>query len=155
MTMWEVEVPTRPEPPCRSSVRRSQLRKLTADAAEFLRYGVAILGAIAPNRHTALRFQCPGPCGTVHTIRPGQHDRTFNQRTQQVRCPVCRIEVQLSILAEVLPPRGTTREGERAIEYRLLRQRVARAVDQVPTPEQAAAIRRQQWPVDDDGDDSE
>jgi hypothetical protein len=78
---------------------------------------VAIYGAIAPNRLAALRFQCPGPCGTLHTIRPGQHDRTFNQRTQQFRCPVCRIELQLSILAEVMPPRGTTPAGERAIEH--------------------------------------
>jgi hypothetical protein len=127
------------------------LRKITASAAEFLRYGVSIYGAIAPNRHTALRFQCPGPCGTVHTIRPGQHDRVFDQRTQRLRCPTCRIELQLSILAEVLPPRGTTREGERAIEDRLRRERAARAVDQVPTPDQAAAIRRHQWRVDDDG----
>jgi hypothetical protein len=86
----------------------------------------------------------------VHTIRPGQRNRAFNQRTQQFRFPVCRIELQLSILAEVLPPRGTTPEGERAIEYRLLRERAARAVDQLPTPKQAQALRRSQWPVDDD-----
>jgi len=150
MTMWAIDVPARPQPPCRSSGRRSQLRKITASAAEFLRYGVAICGAITPNRHTALRFQCPGPCGTVHTIRPGQHDRTFNQRTQQFRCPTCRIDLQLSILAEVLPPR----EGERALESRLRRERAVRPPDNVPSVDQAAAIRRQQWPVDDDGADS-
>lgn len=108
MTTWAIDVPAQPRrPPGRPRHRsRAFLRKLTASAAEFLRYGVAIYGAIAPDRYTALRFECPGPCGTVHTVRPGQHDRWFNQRTQRFRCSMCRIELQLSILTEVLPQQG-------------------------------------------------
>ena len=122
------------------------LRKLTASAADFLRYGVAIFGGLAPDRQTAFSFQCPGPCGTLHRIRPGQHDRRFNPRTQQFRCPVCAIELQLSILAEVLPSR-LTKPAAKAYEARRLREVANRPSDTVPTTEQAANLRTYQNPV--------
>jgi hypothetical protein len=109
--------------------------KLTAGAAEFLRYGTAHFGGL-----DAFSFQCPGPCGTLHQIRPPQLRRMFNHRTQRFRCPVCAIELQLSILAEVLPPRLTARAA-RAYEASRLREMAEVPADHLPTVDQAAEFR--------------
>src|SRR5262249_20188796 len=93
----------------------------------------------------AFSFQCP--CGTVHHIRPRQRRRGFNPRTQRFRCPVCAIELQFSILGEVLPPRMTTRAA-RAYETHMLRDMVHAPPDTVPTLEQAAQLRSSQVPIE-------
>jgi hypothetical protein len=131
--LWTVDLHRRPG---RLRLSRCRLKKLTASAAEFLRYGTAYFGGLE-----TFSFQCPGPCGMLHVIRRGHRRRTFNRRTQRFRCPVCAIELQLSILAEVLPPRQS-RRAARVYEARRLREMSEVPADHLPTVEQGTAIRR-------------
>jgi hypothetical protein len=116
--------------------RSPQLHTLTGADAEGLRHGAAYLGG--PQTFT---FRCPGPCSTLHEIRPRQRPRHFDSRTQRFRCPDCGIELQLSILAEVMPPRLSS-EAAADYEAELLRDVADRPPDTLPTGEQAAEIRR-------------
>ena len=129
------------------AIRRSRRRRplnaaqpqrvtLTAADAEILRHGSGYFGGL-----DAFRFQCPGPCATVHEIRPHQRRRSFDPETQRFRCPDCGIELQLSILAEILPPRLTSQEAA-AYEDDLLEEMADRPEDTLPTVELAATIRR-------------
>lgn len=137
--LWTVDLLRRPRP-LRST--RHRLIKLTAGAAEFLRYGAACFGGLE-----TFSFQCPGPCGQLHRIRPRQRRSAFSPRTQRFRCPVCAIELQLSILAEVLPPRQTMRVARAYEANRLgLGEFAERPADTVPTVDQAADIRTHQIP---------
>jgi hypothetical protein len=115
---------------------KPQLVTLAAAEAERLRYGAAYFGGLE-----AFSFRCPGPCSTLHEIRPRQRRTVFDARTQRIRCPECGIELQLSILAEILPPRLTTRETKR-YEESVLRDVQERPPDTVPTLQQAAELRR-------------
>jgi hypothetical protein len=134
--LWAVELLQRPER-LRST---RQLRKLTERAAEFLRYGVVYFGGL-----DTFTFQCPGPCAQLQRIGPRPRRRVFNPRTQRFRCPICAIELQLSILAEVLPPHLTKR-GARRYEASPLAEFAERPADTVPTANQAGAIRTYQIP---------
>ena len=83
-----------------------QLISLSRAEEEMLCHGHAYFGGLE-----AFTFQCPGPCSTVYDIRPRQRQRFFDPETQRFRCPDCRIELRLSILAEILPPPLSTREA--------------------------------------------
>ena len=104
----------------------------------MLCYGSSHFGGLK-----AFSFECPGlGCSTLHDIRPRSRRRLFNRRTQRLRCPDCGTELQLSILAEILPPRGLTKQGAAEYEANLLDDFTNRPQDTVPTVEQAAALRR-------------
>ena len=137
--LWTVNLPRR-QRPLRSF--RPRLAALSARAAEIFRYGAAYFGGLE-----AFSFKCPGPCARLHQVRPRQRRRGFNPRTQRFRCPVCGIELQLSILAEVVPPR-MTRRGPCAYEMGVLRDSIDRPPDTVPTIEQAAQLRSSQVPIE-------
>ena len=102
----------------------------------MLRYGAGYFGGLK-----AFSFECPGRCETVHEVRPGQRRRHFNAETQRFRCPVCGIELQLSILAEILPP-NLTKRGAAEYEDTLLHDFATAPPDTVPSLEQAATMRR-------------
>ena len=131
--LWTMDLLRRPRP---MSADKPQLVTLSAADADVLRYGSAYFGGLE-----VFRFRCPGPCSTLHEIRPRQRRRLFDPRTQRFRCPHCGIELQLSILAEVLPP-PLTSQGAREHQAALLRDVADRPPDTVPTAEQAAEIRR-------------
>jgi hypothetical protein len=89
----------------------------------------------------AFTFECPGPGPRVYDIRPRQRQPFFDPDTQRFRCPDCGIELQLSILAEILPPPLSRRD---AAEYEadLPSDFADCPPDARPTPEQAAWMRR-------------
>ena len=74
-----------------------QLVSVSKAEQEMLCHGHAYFGGLE-----AFSFECPGPCSTVWDVRPRQRQRFFDAETQQFRCPDCGVELQLSILAEVL-----------------------------------------------------
>jgi hypothetical protein len=86
-------------------------------------------------------FRCPGPCETVYHVRRGARPRRFDHASQRFRCRKCGIELQLSILAEILPP---SLSKKRAAEYEanLLSDFESCPPDVLPTIEQAAKLRR-------------
>ena len=129
--LWAIDVIRRPRPP-RSP--RPRLVAFSARAAEILRYGAGYFGGLE-----ALTFRCPG-CVVIHRVGPRQRRRTFNPRTQRFRCPDCGIEMQLSILAEILPL-PLTKRAARNYEAHLLYEMACRPEDTVPSIEQAAALR--------------
>jgi hypothetical protein len=135
--LWTIDRPIRPRP-----LRASQPRRvtLTAADAELLRYGAGYFGGLE-----AFNFRCPGPCSTLHEVRPRQRRRHFDPRAQRFHCPDCGIELQLSILAEILPPR-LTRHGAADYEASVLDDMANRPPDTVPTVEQAATIRLNEEP---------
>ena len=102
----------------------------------MLRHGAGYFGGLV-----AFTFRCPGPCSTVYDVRPRQRQRFFDPETQRFRCPDCRIELQLSILAEILPPPLSKQEAA-AYEESLLRDFAECPPDAVPTSEEAASMRR-------------
>jgi hypothetical protein len=102
----------------------------------MLCYGHGYFGGLE-----AFSFQCPGPCSTVWDVRPRQRQRVFDPETQRFRCPDCGIELQLSILAEILPPPMTKRDAAE-YEANLLREFAECPPDVRPTVEQAATMRR-------------
>ena len=118
------------------NANRPQLVRLTEGDAKMLRYGAGYFGGLK-----AFSFECPGRCETVHEVRPGQRRRHFNAETQRFRCPVCGIELQLSILAEILPP-NLTKRGAAEYEDTLLHDFATAPPDTVPSLEQAATMRR-------------
>jgi hypothetical protein len=113
-----------------------QLVSVSKAEEERLCHGHAYFGGLV-----AFSFECPGPCSTIYDIRPRQRQRFFDPETQRFRCPDCRIELQLSILAEILPPLLSKRA---AAEYEasLLSDFANCPVDALPTVEQAASMRR-------------
>ena len=131
--VWSIDRTRRRRP---LNARRPQLVRLAEGDAKLLCYGADYFGGLK-----AFTFQCPGPCSTVHEVRPGQRRRLFDSKTQRFRCPDCGIELQLSILAEILPPPLSARD---AAEYEasVIRDFEDRPPDTVPTVEQAAEIRR-------------
>ena len=131
--MWAIRRSRRRRP---LNAAQPQRVALTAADAEILRHGTGYFGGL-----DAFHFQCPGPCSTVHEIRPRQRQRHFDPRTQRFRCPHCRIELQLSILAEILPP-PMTKRGAAAFEDDLLENMADRQEDTLPTVELAATVRR-------------
>ena len=101
--VWSIHRARRHRP---LNANRPQLVTLTEGDAKMLRYGAGYFGGLK-----AFTFQCPGPCEALHEIRPGQRRRYFDPQTQRFRCPSCGIELQLSILAEILPPRLSKQAG--------------------------------------------
>jgi hypothetical protein len=131
--LWAIDRPRRHR--VLRAVER-QLVSVSKAEGELLCHGHAYFGGLV-----AFSFECPGPCSTVYDIRPRQRQRCFDPDTQRFRCPDCGIELQLSILAEILPPRLSKQE---AAEYEtsLLSDFANCPVDALPTVEQAAAMRR-------------
>lgn len=131
--LWSIDRSRRRRP---LNASLPQLVKLTEADAKLLCHGAGYFGGLQ-----AFSFRCPGTCSTIHEVRPGQRRRHFNPRTQRFRCPDCGIELQLSILAEILPPPLSKRE---AAEYEasLLSDCSNSPPDTLPTPEQAASMRR-------------
>ena len=118
------------------SANEPQLVRLTEADAKLLCHGVAYFGGL-----TAFHFECPGPCSTVYEIRPRQRQRFFDPETQRFRCPDCGIELQLSILAEILPP-PLSKQDAAEYEASLLSDFADCPPDALPTVEQAASMRR-------------
>jgi hypothetical protein len=110
--------------------------RLTEGDAEMLCHGFGYFGGLV-----AFSFECPGPCGTTYDIRPRQRQRFFDPETQRSRCPGCGIELQLSILAEILPPR-LSKQDAAEYEANLLSDFAEWPPDARPTVEQAASMRR-------------
>jgi len=79
-------------------IRRSDLRTLTPVDADYLRYGSVYFGHLH-----SFEIECPG-CSQVYAIRRGRRTRVFNRRRQTFRCPACKTQLNLSILAEAPPP---------------------------------------------------
>jgi hypothetical protein len=131
--LWVIPRPRRHRP-LRASER--QLVHVSRTEEDWLRHGLAYFGGLV-----AFSFECPGPCSTTYDIRPRQRQRFFDPDTQRFRCPECGIELQLSILAEILPPRLSKQDAD---EYEAnLRSDFANAApDIVPTAEEAATMRR-------------
>ena len=102
----------------------------------MLRHGASYFGGLE-----AFTFACPGPCSTVYEIRPRRRQRWFDPDTQRFCCPDCRIELQLSILAEILPP-PLSKQDAAEYEANLLRDFAECSPDALPTAEQAASMRR-------------
>jgi hypothetical protein len=114
-----------------------QLVKLTKADAEMLCYGIGYFGGLE-----TFSFQCPGPCSTLHRVRPRQRRRLFDSATQRFRCP------RLRRRAAVVDPRGnpaiapTTKRAAPEYEANLLQDFASRPPDTVPTLDQAVEIRR-------------
>lgn len=125
---------TRRYPPMHA--REPQLVTLTKGDISMLRYGAGYFGGL-----TAFTFKCPGPCAAVYDVRPRQRQSFFDAKTQRFRCPDCRIELQLSILAEILPP-PLSKQDAAEYEANLLGDFAACPPDARPTAEQAASMRR-------------
>ena len=131
--LWAINRPTRH--PALRAVER-QLVSVSKSEADMLCHGHAYFGGLV-----AFSFECPGPCATVYDIRPRQRQRFFDLETQRFRCPDCGIELQLSILAEVLPPPLSKREAAE-YEANLVSDFANCPSDALPSAAQAAAMRR-------------
>jgi hypothetical protein len=131
--LWAIDRPKRHRA-LRASER--QLVSVSKAEQEVLCQGHAYFGGLV-----AFTFECPGPCRTVYDIRPGQRPRWFDPDTQRFRCPDCGVELQLSILAEILPP-PLSKRAAAEYEASLLIDLASCPVDALPTVEQAAAMRR-------------
>src|SRR5262245_2759246 len=131
--LWAIHRPRRHRP---LHANEPQLVAVSKAEEEQLRHGHAYFGGLE-----AFSIECPGPCSTVYDIRPRRRQRFFNPATQRFRCPDCGIELQLSILAEILPPQLSKQD---AVEYEanLVSDFANRPPDALPTPEQAASMRR-------------
>jgi hypothetical protein len=132
--LWAIDRPRRHRALRAKSER--QLVAVSQGEQEVLCHGHAYFGGLE-----AFSLECPGPCSTVWDVRPRQRQRFFNQETQRFRCPDCGIELQLSILAEILPPR-LSQEDAAEYEASLLSDIENSPPDAVPTVEQAALMRR-------------
>jgi hypothetical protein len=104
--LWAIDRPKRHRA-LRASDR--QLVRVSKAEEELLCHGHAHFGGLV-----SFSFECPGPCSTIHDIRPRHRQSCFDPDTQRFCCPDCGIELQLSILAEILPPRLSKK---RAAEY--------------------------------------
>jgi hypothetical protein len=122
--------------PSRTPRARAQLVSVSKAEQELLCHGHAYFGGLE-----AFTFECPGPCSTVWDVRPRQRRHFFNAQTQRFRCLDCGIELQLSILAEILPP-ALSKPDAAAYEANLLSDFASGASDIVPTPDEAATMRR-------------
>jgi hypothetical protein len=131
--LWAIDRPRRHRA-LRASER--QLVSVSKAEQEVLCHGHAYFGGLV-----AFSFECPGPCSTVYDIRPRERQRWFDPETQRFLCPDCGIELQLSILAEVLPPPLSKREADE-YETNLLSDFTNRPPDTLPTLEQTTAMRR-------------
>jgi hypothetical protein len=131
--LWAIDRPRRHR--ALRAVER-QLVRVSKAEEELLCHGHAFFGGLV-----AFSFECPGPCSTVYDIRPRQRQRCFDPETQRFRCPDCGIELQLSILAEILPPPLSKQEAAE-YEANLLKAFANCPADALPTIEQAAAMRR-------------
>ena len=131
--LWAIDRPRR-----HRALRASEPQLVSVSKAEEeqLCYGHAYFGGLV-----AFTFECPGPCSTLYDIRPRQRQRFFDPETQRFRCPDCRIELQLSILAEILPPR-LSKQDAAEYEANLLSDFTEAPPDARPTVEQAASMRR-------------
>jgi len=131
--LWAIDRPRRHHA---LRAREPQLVSVSKAEEELLCHGHAYFGGLV-----AFSFECPGPCSTVHDIRPRQRRRFFDPDTQRFRCPDCGIELQLSILAEILPP-PLSRPDAAEYEANLLSDFTNSPPDTLPTAEQAASMRR-------------
>src|SRR4030095_9186857 len=82
--LWAIPRPQRPRS---LNAKQPQHKKLTKAEAEMLCYGIGYFGGLE-----TFSFQCPGPCSTLHHVRPRQRRRLFDRATQRFRCPECGIE---------------------------------------------------------------
>ena len=131
--LWAIHRPRRHRA-LRASNR--QLATVSKPEEEQLGHGHAYFGGLV-----AFTFECPGPCSTVYDIRPRQRQRWFDPETQRFRCPDCGIELQLSILAEIVPP-PLSKQDAAEYEAKLLSDFAECSSDALPTLEQAATMRR-------------
>ena len=132
--LWAIDRPRRHRALRAKSER--QLVSVSKAEQELLCHGHAYFGGLS-----AFTFECPGPCSTVYDIRPRQRQPRFDPETQRFRCPDCGIELQLSILAEILPPPLSKQEAAE-YEANLLSDFANSPPDTFPTADQAASMRR-------------